>query len=233
MHQLFIEACPVHWLLKLRYVSRQSLREWMGEITWVWGGLEWQILLKVSFPVGDINLVCETGPRESPIAGEILHKSKGPADQLVLTWIRWESHKAPSNTRSKVRAKEEEEETWETSQKRKVQRAWKRREHVKYPLFCSLWWAFVRHAMNNSNAINLICSTEVMKILIHANKKKIRIKTPTFVIKANKKRSEATTCPPWLWYDCIQSLFALVKKTTQNRQWPPSGRVVKAHKYGW
>lgn len=75
-------------------ISRQSLWEWMGEITWVWGGLEWQILLKVSFPVGDINLVCETGPQESPIAWEIPDKSKGPGDQLLLTWIRQEFHKA-------------------------------------------------------------------------------------------------------------------------------------------
>lgn len=48
----------------------------------------------MSFPVGDINLVCETGPRESPVAWEILDKSKGPGDQLILTWIRWEFYKA-------------------------------------------------------------------------------------------------------------------------------------------
>lgn len=49
----------------------------MGEITWAWGGLEWQILLKVSFPVGGINLVCETEAQESPIACEIPERSKG------------------------------------------------------------------------------------------------------------------------------------------------------------
>lgn len=81
-------------VLKPRCISRQSLWEWMGDITWVWGGLEWQILLKVSFPVGDINLVCETGAQESRIAWEIPDKSKGLGDQIVLTWIRQEFHKA-------------------------------------------------------------------------------------------------------------------------------------------
>jgi len=48
----------------------------------------------VSFPVGDINLVCETGALESQIASEIPYKSKGSGDQLMLTWITQEFHKA-------------------------------------------------------------------------------------------------------------------------------------------
>lgn len=64
--------------------SQQSLWEGMGEITWVWGGLEWQILLKASFPDRDINLVCETGAQESSIASAIPYMSKGSGDQCKL-----------------------------------------------------------------------------------------------------------------------------------------------------
>lgn len=83
-YQLFIQALHAHWLLKLWRISRQSLWEWMAEITWVWGGLEWQILLKVSFPAADINLACGTGPQESPSdsLGDSSSRAKGLWNQV-------------------------------------------------------------------------------------------------------------------------------------------------------
>lgn len=61
----------------------------------------------MSFPVGDINLVCETEPQESPIAWEIPDKSKRAWGSAHAHLDKTGISESASNTQSKVRKEEE------------------------------------------------------------------------------------------------------------------------------